>query len=89
MGEPADAGGAGGDSAKELLPVAKLDRGFMFPEYPEQVMVSYFQAGSICDYIGSKWGEDKLLGMVHSYAELKTTPEVIEENLGVSPEEFR
>ena len=52
---------------KKLLPVAKMDRGFVFPEYPEQVIVSYFQAGSICDYIGSKWGEDKLLGMVHSY----------------------
>ena len=26
--------------------------------------------------------------MVHSYAALKTTPEVIQENLGMTPEEF-
>jgi hypothetical protein len=73
---------------KKLLPVIKLDRGFIFPEYPAQVVVSYFEAGSICDYIGSHWGEGKLLDMVHSYAARKTTPEVIQADLGVSPEAF-
>jgi cellulose synthase operon protein C len=73
---------------KKLLPVAKLDRGFIFPEYPAQVVVSYFQAGSICDYIKGHWGEGKLLDMVHSYAQRKTTPEVIQADLGVSPDEF-
>jgi cellulose synthase operon protein C len=73
---------------KKLLPVAKLDRGFIFPEYSAQVVVSYFEAGSICDYIGSHWSEDKLLDMVHSYAQRKTTPEVIQADLGVSPDEF-
>jgi TolA-binding protein len=73
---------------KKLLPVARLDRGFIFPEYPAQVVVSYFEAGSICDYVGSHWGEDKLLDMVHSYAQRKTTPEVIQADLGVSPDEF-
>ena len=73
---------------KKLLPVAQLDRGFIFPQYPAQVLVSYFEAGSICDYIKSRWSEDKLLDMVHSYAQRKTTPEVIQGDLGVSPEEF-
>jgi tetratricopeptide (TPR) repeat protein len=73
---------------KKLLPVAKLDRGFIFPEYPAQVVVSYFEAGSICDFIKSHWSEDKLLDMVHSYAQRKTTPEVIQADLGVAPEEF-
>jgi tetratricopeptide (TPR) repeat protein len=73
---------------KKLLPITKLDRGFIFPEYPAQVVVSYFEAGSICDYIKSHWSEDKLLDMVHSYAQRKTTPEVIQADLGVSPEEF-
>ncbi len=73
---------------KKLLPVVRLDRGFVFPDYPAQVMVSYFQAGSICDFIEEKWGEDKLLGMVHSYAQLKTTPQAINSNLGVAAEEF-
>jgi cellulose synthase operon protein C len=73
---------------KKLLPVAKLDHGFVSPEYPAQVIVSYFQAGSICDFIGEKWGNDKLLDMVHSYAHLETTPNTIQKNLGVTPEQF-
>jgi cellulose synthase operon protein C len=73
---------------KKLLPVAGLDRGFVYPEYPSQVVVSYFQAGSICDFVKAKWGEGKLLEMVHSYAQLQTTPQVIEKDLGLSPEEF-
>ncbi|MBZ5694680.1 MAG: tetratricopeptide repeat protein [Acidobacteriia bacterium] len=73
---------------KKLLPVAELDRGFVRPEYPAQVVVSYFQAGRICDYIQNRWGNDKLLDMVHSFAQLKTTPEAIRENLGMTPEEF-
>jgi tetratricopeptide (TPR) repeat protein len=73
---------------KKLLPVAALDRGFIRPEYPMQVMVSYYQAGRICDYIKSRWGADKLLDMVHSFAQLKPTPEVIRQDLGMEPEEF-
>ncbi len=73
---------------KKLLPVEKLDRGFVYPQYPSQVIVSYFEAGSICDYIQEKWGAGKLLDMVHSYAHLTTTPQAIEQNLGLKPEQF-
>jgi cellulose synthase operon protein C len=73
---------------KKLLPVANMDQGFIFPEYPSQVLVSYFQAGSICDYIKERWGDDKLLDMAHSFAESKTTPEVIQKELQMPPEEF-
>jgi len=73
---------------KKLLPVAELDRGFIRPEYPMQVIVSYYQAGRICDYIKNRWGADKLLDMVHSFAQIKTTPEVIRQNLAMEPEEF-
>jgi tetratricopeptide (TPR) repeat protein len=73
---------------KKLLPVAELDRGFVRPEYPTQVVVSYFEAGRMCDYINSKWGWSKLLAMIHDFAGGATTPEVIEKELGVKPEEF-
>lgn len=73
---------------KKLLPVSKLDRGFVYPEYPGQVVVSYFQAGSICDFVKAKWGEEKLLDIAHSYARLQTTPQAIQKNLGVAPEDF-
>jgi tetratricopeptide (TPR) repeat protein len=73
---------------KKLLPVAELDRGFIRPEYPNQVIVSYYQAGRICDYIKERWGADKLLDMVHSFAAHKSTPDVIHADLGMAPEEF-
>jgi tetratricopeptide (TPR) repeat protein len=73
---------------KKLLPVAQLDRGFIHPEYPEQVLVSYFQAGRICDYIQERWGADALVNMVHAFAELKPTPDVIQQSLGLGPDAF-
>ena len=30
---------------KKLLPMAELDRGYIHPSYPEQVIVSYYQGG--------------------------------------------
>ena len=73
---------------KLLLPVAELDRGFVRPSYPSQVIVSYFQAGRICSYIAEKWGYSKLLDMMHAYAKLKTTPEIFHDVLGMSTEDF-
>ena len=73
---------------KKLLPVSQLDRGFIHPEYPEQILVSYFQAGRICDYIQERWGADKLVDMVHAFAELKPTPDVIQQSLGLAPAAF-
>ena len=52
------------------------------------MLVSYFQAGSICDYVKERWGDDKLLDMAHSFAQSKTTPEVIQKDLQMPPEEF-
>jgi tetratricopeptide (TPR) repeat protein len=73
---------------KQLLPVLELDKGFVRPKFPMQVMVSYFEAGRICDFISQKWGEDALLGMIHSYAQRKTTEEAIQDNLHESPAAF-
>ncbi len=73
---------------KKLLPVLELDRGFVRPDYPGQVIVSYFEAGRICDYISGKWGDNAILGMIHSYAILKTTADAIQDNLHVSAGDF-
>jgi tetratricopeptide (TPR) repeat protein len=73
---------------KKLLPISDIDRGFIHPTYPAQVVVSYFQAGKICNFIEQKWGYDKLIAMVHDYAALKTTPDVIELEFKMKPEEF-
>jgi tetratricopeptide (TPR) repeat protein len=73
---------------KKLLPVAELDRGFVRPSYPTQVIVSYFEAGRICDFINREWGWDKLLAMIHDFATGASTPDVIQKELGMAPEQF-
>jgi tetratricopeptide (TPR) repeat protein len=73
---------------KKLLPVTDLDRGFVRPEYEAQVIVSYYQAGEICDYIQNRWGANKLLEMAHSFAKVEPTADVIQQDLGLSAAEF-
>jgi tetratricopeptide (TPR) repeat protein len=73
---------------KQLLPIADLDRGFVRQSYPGQVIVSYFQAGRICDYINDKWGWDKLLAMMYDFAKSESTTDVVRKELGIEPAEF-
>jgi tetratricopeptide (TPR) repeat protein len=73
---------------KKLLPIAQLDRGFVRQEYPAQILVSYYQAGRICDYIQSRWGADKLVELIHRFAQLESTPDAIEHTLSLSPAAF-
>jgi tetratricopeptide (TPR) repeat protein len=73
---------------KKLLPVAELDRGFIHPSYPEQVIVSYYQGGRVITYIVEKWGYDKVLDMIHDFGNRMSTVEVIEKELKMKPEDF-
>jgi Tfp pilus assembly protein PilF len=73
---------------KKLLPVAELDRGYMHPTYPNQVIVSYFQGGRIVTYIVQKWGYDTVLAMIKDFGNRMSTPEVIEKELKMKPEDF-
>ena len=72
---------------QKLLPVADLDNGFVRPTYPNQVTVSYMQAGLICDMISSYWGHDKLVRMLELFKERKNSRETIQSVLGISAEE--
>jgi tetratricopeptide (TPR) repeat protein len=71
-----------------LLPITELERGFIRPSFPGQIGLSYFQAGRICDYINERWGYGTLIAMMHSFGELKETPDVVREHLGIEPEQF-
>jgi cellulose synthase operon protein C len=73
---------------KKLLPVAQLDRGFIHPTTQGQVVISYFQAGKICDYINDKYGWNTLLAMLKDFGNNDDTPTVIRKELKMEPEEF-
>ncbi|MCZ2155538.1 MAG: tetratricopeptide repeat protein [Bryobacterales bacterium] len=73
---------------KTLLPVADLDRGFQQPDSPAQVLVSYFQAGRIIDYIVETWGWEKVLAMISDFKHMRPTAEVVQAELGMPASEF-
>jgi len=73
---------------KRLLPILELDRGFIHPVSPPQVIVSYYQGGKICDFINEKWGWDTLLNMLHDFGAGETTAAVVRKELKIEPDEF-
>jgi tetratricopeptide (TPR) repeat protein len=73
---------------KKLLPIAELERGFVRPTYNGQVIVSYFQAGRICNYIEEKWGHDKLLQILKEFSGPVPTEVVVKKVLGIESSEF-
>ena len=74
-----------GGKDDKFLPVAELDRGFIRPTYEAQVIVSYMQAGLICEYIAGRFGQEALERMLVEFREGKDTPEAIQGALGISP----
>lgn len=59
--------------SEQLLPIEKLDEGFVRPSYNGQVQVSYMQAGLICDFIASRWEHGALVSMLKSFAAKEDT----------------
>ena len=73
---------------QEFLPIAELDSGFVQPEYQNQVIVSYMQAGLICEFVKRNFGFPKLVDMLNAYGDGVDTPGVVKEVLGLSTGDF-
>jgi tetratricopeptide (TPR) repeat protein len=74
--------------AKKLLPTAELNDGFIRPKFENQVLVSYYQASLICDYIEQKFGFPAIKKMLLLYKQGKSTADVFQEALGLSLDQF-
>ena len=72
----------------KFLPVATLDEGFIRPTYPEQVIVSYMQAGLICRFIGETYGQAKLAELLAAFGDGLDTADAIRQVLDVSAPAF-
>src|SRR5439155_1275591 len=73
---------------KKLLTTAELNNGFIRPKYPAQVLVSYYQASLICDYIEQKFGFPAIKRMLALYKAGKGTADVFKEALNLTLEQF-
>ena len=71
-----------------FLPISDLDEGFIRPTYENQVIVSYMQAGLICEYIAMAFGQRALQTMLERFRAGDETPAAIEAALGIAPGEF-
>ncbi len=72
----------------KLVPVSRMNDGFMRPAYPEQVQFSYYQASLVCDLIARDGGDKALLAMLQGYKAGKNTDEVFRTVLNVDPKAF-
>jgi tetratricopeptide (TPR) repeat protein len=73
---------------KKLLPIAELNDGFIRPKYPEQVLVSYYQASIVADFIEQKQGFGAIKKMLALYKAGRSTEEVFKEAVGLDLKEF-
>jgi len=71
-----------------FLPIASLDEGFLRPTYEEQVIVSYMQAGLVCDFIERHYGEESLRGILYAFRDGLKTIAAIESVLAITTSEF-
>ena len=73
---------------ERFLPVATLDQGFIRPTYPEQIIVSYMQAGLVCQFIEERYGTGKLAELLAGYARGLDTPAAFRSALDVATADF-
>ncbi|HVY61811.1 MAG TPA: tetratricopeptide repeat protein, partial [Planctomycetota bacterium] len=72
-----------------LLPILQLNQGFSKPKFPNQVMLSYYQGGLICQFIEQTWGFDALLRLLDGYKQdLPMANNLARALDGTTPEEF-
>ena len=71
-----------------LKKVSELNDGFMRPEYPEQVIFSYYQASLVFQLIEERHGYDAIRRMLDGYRQGRSTGELMASVLGTTSERF-
>ena len=72
----------------ELLPVSELNRGFTRPKSRNQIVLSYYQASIVVEYIVDTFGFEAVRRMLDLYNRNRTTAEVVREVTGRSMEDL-
>lgn len=70
------------------LPIAQLNGGFVHPQYAQQLVVSYMQAGLVCDFIDRTFGFDKLFALLHAFEHTSDVSEALQRSLGLTAGQF-
>jgi len=62
---------------KKLVPASRMNDGFIRPAFPQQVMLSYYQASLLCEMIARDFGEPALVQMLQAYRGGASTEQVV------------
>jgi len=68
-----------------LLPVSRLNDGFVRPSHPAELGFSYYQASLLCEMIEGRWGRSALVKMLQAYRDGQDTPGVFASVLQTTP----
>jgi tetratricopeptide (TPR) repeat protein len=72
----------------KFLPVEDLDAGFIRPRYPNQIQVSYMQAGLTCLFIEQRFGFEKLVALLKQYQRETNVAAAVKDTFKMTPKEF-
>jgi tetratricopeptide (TPR) repeat protein len=71
-----------------LKKVSELNDGFMRPDFPEQVLFSYYEASLVFQVIEERYGFDSVRAMLEGYRRGESTEQLFDSVLGISLEDF-
>ena len=66
-----------------LLKASELNTGIVHPKDPEQIVLSYYQSGLVCEMLEEKYGFDKIRQSLQLFAENRTMEEVFLQAFGL------
>jgi tetratricopeptide (TPR) repeat protein len=69
----------------KLLPVTRLNEGFIRPSHRDEIGFSYYQASLLCEMIEQQWGRTALVAMLRGYRDGLATPAVFDMVLRLTP----
>jgi tetratricopeptide (TPR) repeat protein len=71
-----------------LLKASELNSGFTRPQNPEQILLSYYQAALVCEWIEEKYGFEKIRQSLLLFSENRPAEEVFRQTLGLDVAEM-
>jgi tetratricopeptide (TPR) repeat protein len=58
---------------KLLLPLKELSVGFLHPQFPEQILISYTQSSFVCQFLAERYGWEKIRQLLQAFREKNET----------------
>jgi len=74
--------------AGKLPPASRIDDGLMRPDFPEEVVLSYYEASLVFQLFREEWGDEVVPRMLAAYGRGLGTDEVYRQVLGIDQKEL-